>query len=42
MNDDRRLIRLSEVRPRTQGWLWPSRIPLGAITLLEGQAVGEQ
>ena len=42
MNDDRRLIRLSEVRPRSQGWLWPGRIPLGALTVLEGQAVGEQ
>jgi hypothetical protein len=36
MNDDRRLVRLSEVRPRPQGWLWAGRIPLGAITVLEG------
>jgi hypothetical protein len=36
MNDDRRLIRMSEVRPQPQLWLWPGRIPLGAITVLEG------
>jgi hypothetical protein len=36
MNDDRRLIRLSEVRPQPQGWLWGGRIPLGGISLIEG------
>lgn len=36
MSDDRWLIRLSEVRPRPQGWLWPSRVPLAALTVLEG------
>jgi hypothetical protein len=36
MNDDRRLVRLSDVRPRPQGWLWPSRVPLAALAVLEG------
>jgi hypothetical protein len=36
VNDDRWLIRVSEVRPRPQAWLWEGRIPVGSLTLLEG------
>ena len=31
-----RLVPLSEIRPEKIGWLWPGRIPLGAVTILEG------
>jgi hypothetical protein len=33
---DRRLIRATEVTKRPLRWLWPGRIPLAAITILEG------
>src|SRR5262245_55438417 len=36
MNDHRHLIPLSEVQPEELSWLWPDRIPLKMITLLEG------
>lgn len=34
--NERRLVPLSEVQPRRLCWLWPNRIPLGALSLLEG------
>ncbi|MFH1921326.1 MAG: AAA family ATPase [Planctomycetota bacterium] len=33
---DRRLIRLSDVKREDTAWLWPERVPLGSITLLDG------
>ena len=36
MFTDRSLVRLSTVAAKPQQWLWPDRIPLGAISLLEG------
>jgi putative DNA primase/helicase len=30
------LLRMSEVTPQTIQWLWPRRIPIGAITLIVG------
>jgi KaiC/GvpD/RAD55 family RecA-like ATPase len=36
MFTDRNLVRLSTVAAKPQQWLWPGRIPLGAISLLEG------
>jgi hypothetical protein len=32
---DERLVLLSDVQPAPVRWLWPGRVPLGAITLLE-------
>ena len=32
----RTIVPLAQVKAEQQGWLWPNRIPLGAITLLEG------
>ena len=29
-------VRLADVEPETVEWLWPGRIPLGKVTLLEG------
>ena len=31
------MTRLSQVQPREMAWLWPGRIPLGAISLLVGK-----
>ena len=31
-----RLTRLSDVEPEAVEWLWPGRLPLGKISLLEG------
>lgn len=31
-----RIVRLSDVRPEHVEWLWPSRIPLGKLTILDG------
>lgn len=31
-----RFVRMSDVEPEKVGWLWPYYIPLGKITLLEG------
>lgn len=36
MQDERRFIRLSEVSESQIRYLWPNRIPLGAITFLDG------
>lgn len=36
MQPERRLIPLSEVRERPLRWLWPNRLPLEAISLLDG------
>jgi hypothetical protein len=37
MSTQRQLVRLSTVQPAAgPAWLWPYRIPLGAVTLLEG------
>jgi len=36
MATERTLISLAEVAPEQTRWLWPNRIALGAITLLEG------
>ncbi len=33
---DVRLVRLADVPPETVDWLWPPYIPLGKLTLLEG------
>lgn len=30
------LVRLSEVQPERVDWLWPGRIPMGRLTLLDG------
>ena len=30
------LVRLSEVEPEEVKWLWPGRIPLGKLTILDG------
>lgn len=30
------IVRLSDVRPETVGWFWPGRIPLGKLTILDG------
>lgn len=30
------LVRLSDVEPETVRWLWPGRIPLGKLTMLDG------
>jgi hypothetical protein len=34
--NDRRLIPLSEVQPAPVRWLWANRVPLGALTVLDG------
>ncbi|BCQ08246.1 DNA repair protein RadA [Mycobacterium heckeshornense] len=31
-----RLVRLSDVQPQRIEWLWPGRIPLGKLTILDG------
>lgn len=31
-----RIVRLSDVMPERVGWLWPARIPLGKLTVLDG------
>jgi len=31
-------VSLGEVEPRTVRWLWPNRLPVGAITLLDGDS----
>lgn len=36
MSGERKLVRGSEVRPEPTSWLWVDRIPLGGVTLLEG------
>jgi hypothetical protein len=36
MNTHRKLVPLSAVREEPVRWLWPDRIPLGAVTLLDG------
>lgn len=36
MHTHRSLVRLSTVAAKPQEWLWPGRIPLGAVSLLEG------
>jgi hypothetical protein len=36
MTLDKRLVRLSDVQPTPTRWLWRGRIPLGAITVVEG------
>jgi hypothetical protein len=36
MHNERRLVRLVEVQPQSTHWLWPNRVPLGAISLIEG------
>jgi hypothetical protein len=36
MNPERRLVPLSGVKTQPIVWLWPNRIPKGAITVLEG------
>ena len=36
MNHDPRLVPLSTVTPQRVRWLWAKRIPLGALTVLEG------
>jgi RecA-family ATPase len=33
---NRRLVRLSDVEPEPVRWLWPGRIPLGKLTMLDG------
>src|SRR5436853_811651 len=30
------VLRLAEVAPRTVRWLWPGRVPLGKLTVLDG------
>lgn len=30
------IVRLSDVEPETVRWLWPNRIPLGKLTILDG------
>lgn len=30
------IVRLSDVEPETVRWLWPDRVPLGKLTILEG------
>src|SRR5688572_28847980 len=30
------IVRLSDVEPEAVQWLWPGRIPLGKLSLLEG------
>jgi putative DNA primase/helicase len=32
-----RIVKLSEVTPRTVRWLWPSRVALGKLTLIAGE-----
>jgi hypothetical protein len=36
MQNERRLVPLSGIRPQPVRWLWPNRVPLGAITVLDG------
>lgn len=36
MSHERRLVRLTEVKEKTQEWVWAGRIPVGAITDLSG------
>src|SRR4051812_14346472 len=36
MEQGRRLVPVLEIEPAPQRWLWPDRIPLGAITVLDG------
>ncbi len=36
MGTNRCLVSLSEVQARPMRWLWPGRLPLGAVSLLEG------
>jgi hypothetical protein len=36
MSNDRRLVRLTEVKEKTQQWVWVGRVPAGAITDLSG------
>lgn len=31
-----RIVRLSDVRPERIDWLWPARIPIGKLTILDG------
>jgi hypothetical protein len=31
-------VSLSELQPQRKGWLWPNRIPFGAITVLDGDS----
>ena len=31
-----RIVRLSDVRPERVDWLWPARMPLGKVTILDG------
>ena len=38
MSDKRRLVLASQVKPEPKSWLWDDRIPLGGITLLEGDS----
>jgi hypothetical protein len=31
-----RVVRVADIEPERVGWLWPARIPLGKLTLLDG------
>lgn len=34
--EDAQIVRLSDVEPESVSWLWPERIPLGKLTILDG------
>jgi hypothetical protein len=36
MSDERRLVPLSDVPEEPVSWVWPNRIPVGAVTTLDG------